>query len=217
MIDGIDHKICLECQEYYPSTFEYFYENKSNSIDGLNPYCKKCTIERTMNWEKKNPDKRKLNTYKWNHRPKVKIKRRISNNKRRIEGKDREWQLNNKDKTKIYNERRQHKNHTISNEEWDSCKTYFDRSCAYCGMSENEHKEIYNQDLHKEHVDHEGANDLSNCVPSCRSCNSRKRDYKLEAWYTSENNYLNDFSESRLKKIRIWLDNDYKLAIHRQI
>lgn len=61
-------------------------------------------------------------------------------------------------------------------------------------------------DLHKEHVDDSGANDLSNCVPSCQSCNSSKNIFSLEEWYTEDN--LN-FTEERLSKIYRWLNEDY--------
>ncbi|MED3550181.1 hypothetical protein [Cytobacillus praedii] len=32
-IDGVDHKVCKDCGNWFPSTNEYFYENGSNNID----------------------------------------------------------------------------------------------------------------------------------------------------------------------------------------
>lgn len=46
IIDGIDHKVCSICKEYYVATTEWFYKNKSSGVDGLNTYCKKCTIKK---------------------------------------------------------------------------------------------------------------------------------------------------------------------------
>lgn len=60
---------------------------------------------------------------------------------------------------------------------------------------------MYKQQLHKEHVDHEGANDLSNCIPACKTCNSHKWEFDMESWYR---NYEH-FSEERLNKIKEWL------------
>ncbi len=100
--------------------------------------------------------------------------------------------------------------HSISNEEWEDCKKYFNYECAYCGLSVKDHYITFNEeerlgDFHKEHVDHEGENDLSNCVPSCKSCNSRKWEHDFNEWYT-ENNEV--YSIERLSKIIKWLEED---------
>ncbi len=70
--------------------------------------------------------------------------------------------------------------------------------------------ELKNFDLHKEHVNHNGANDLSNCVPACYSCNSKKWIYEFEDWYNEGNEI---FSQYRLDKIYKWLSNDYKIYL----
>ncbi|MBN3352111.1 HNH endonuclease [Clostridium botulinum] len=126
------------------------------------------------------------------------------------EGRQLEWQQNNKDKIKQYSEVRSNKNHTITSKEWNICKEYFNNSCAYCGMTEKEHREIFNQDLHKEHVECEGANDLSNCVPACRSCNSSKNIFQLTEWYNKNNP---KFNQEKLDVINKWLSEDYKKII----
>lgn len=77
-------------------------------------------------------------------------------------------------------------------------------------MTYEDHKETYNQDLHKEHVLNYGANDLSNCIPACKSCNSQKSDYEFDDWYNSDNER---FTYDRLNKINSWLKNDFKLFI----
>lgn len=110
-----------------------------------------------------------------------------------------------------------HKTHEISNSEWLNCKRYFNNSCAYCGLHEDEHFIIYagqpkKTDLHKEHVDHTGSNKLDNCVPSCQVCNSSKWAFELEEWYNEENP---KFDMKRLNRIHKWLDDDYKLYINK--
>ncbi|MFS0643778.1 HNH endonuclease [Siminovitchia sp. 179-K 8D1 HS] len=108
-----------------------------------------------------------------------------------------------------------HKSHEISEEEWLLCKQYFNSSCAYCGLHEDDHYIIYagapkKTDLHKEHVDHDGSNKIDNCVPSCQTCNSKKWAFTLDEWYTEENEH---YSEERLNKILRWTEKDHKLAI----
>lgn len=100
-----------------------------------------------------------------------------------------------------------HKTHEITNEEWLLCKEYFNNSCAYCGISYENHKKIYNQDLHKEHVNHVGSNKLDNCVPSCKICNSSKKDKEFLSWYNEDNVV---FTKERIDKIHNWLNEDYK-------
>lgn len=56
-------------------------------------------------------------------------------------------------------------------------------------------------------MDDKGANDLSNCVPACNSCNSQKWTFTLDQWYTTINP---DFTLERLKKIKQWIDVDHK-------
>ncbi len=102
------------------------------------------------------------------------------------------------------------KTHDISEQEWISCKDYFNYECAYCSMSEEEHKILHNQQLHKEHAVDEGANDLSNCIPACKICNSTKNNRDFDEWYTKSNSI---YSEDRFNKIIKWLTEDYKLYI----
>lgn len=97
------------------------------------------------------------------------------------------------------------KNHEISAEEWGICKQYFSNSCAYCGLTEENCLDKYNQVLHKEHVDCNGLNDITNCVPSCKSCNSQKWILSLEEWYNEDNPA---FDEERLNRIHKWLSED---------
>jgi 5-methylcytosine-specific restriction endonuclease McrA len=121
------------------------------------------------------------------------------------------FQENNPEKLMEYREKRKHKIHNITEEEWENCKKYFDYTCAYCGLPLSEHYKIYKEklkhyDFSKDHAIDRGANDLSNCVPSCSSCNSSKHTLNLDEWY-DENNpvYISD----RHDKIIKWLQADY--------
>jgi len=204
-------KRCTICEEYFPATKKYFYKNKKNSIDGMFPYCKECTKKKSRNNQLKDHEKYKayIRNYLKENEDEQRI--RLHNIRQRKKAErtiyERDYYYKNKDKFKKYREDRQHKHHDITNDEWESCKQYFNNECAYCGISEQKAKEEQDQYLHKEHVEHNGANDLSNCVPSCRVCNSRKWQHDLEFWYRE--GWCPNYSKERLDKIYKWLDEDY--------
>jgi 5-methylcytosine-specific restriction endonuclease McrA len=136
----------------------------------------------------------------------------ISSKKVREKGTVKKWRQSKegKERCKVYNLNRRHKNHDITEIEWLLCKEYFNNSCAYCGMILEEHKEIFNQDLHKEHKDDNGSNDLSNCIPGCKNCNSQKWKFEFDEWY-NENNSV--YTKERYDKIIQWLNSDYILYL----
>lgn len=206
VIDCVDHKLCSVCKEWLPCNDDYFYRNKGNKTDGYNPYCTKCTSKKAMQWNKDNPERAKITYKKRDSKPERKIKAIIFNKRRIKNGKLKEWQIKNPDKLRRYS--LQHRDHDISKLEWEKCKSYFNNECAYCGMTEKEHKKLFKQQLHKEHVEHDGANDISNCIPACKTCNSSKRTYTLEEWYAEDKSF---YQVDRLNKIIKWLENDYKL------
>ena len=221
-IDGVLYKHCSihdeyfpnEDNEWFPCTDEYFYKNKS-SPDGLYPYCKRCNVQKSTKYIKEHLEHHKAYDKQNNKKPHMKKKIKEYSQKFRDNGYYKNWQQNNSDKIKEYNEYRDmNKKHTISTKEWTSCKKYFNNECAYCGLPINKHYNTYNgevrlTDFHREHVDHNGANDLSNCVPSCKTCNSSKRKLIFEEWYTKQEFY----KDERLNKIYQWLTEDYKLYI----
>jgi hypothetical protein len=216
-IDNIVHKLCSDCEKWYPITNEYFYKNKSSS-DGYFPYCKNCTKNRSTKWQEDNYEqyqqgflKRMREALK---KPEKKQYNRQLARKQKESGYYKEYQLKNKDYFSEYHRnRRMNKSHEISDYEWVKCKEYFNHTCAYCGLPENEHYIIYageekKTDFHKEHVDHNGSNKIDNCVPACQMCNSSKWAFSLDEWYTQDNP---NFTKERLDKIHKWLDEDYKL------
>jgi len=213
-INGVLEKQCNRCNEWLPCTNEYFYKNDKNKTDGLYPYCIKCTKNKTVLWqnEKRNRNSVLESRKKSNAIPerKQEIKGRVKT--RRNEGKYLEWQRNNKDKVKTYIQNKmQHGTHSITKKEWKTCKNYFNNECAYCGLPITEHYRTYRGelqhcDLHKEHVNHFGANNLSNCIPSCMNCNSQKWEFELDYWYNKDN--IN-YTENRYNKIIQWIAKDY--------
>jgi len=220
-INGTIYKLCTKHKELFPNEDEWklmdnnnFYINKQNKKDGFHTWCKKCAIILSQTRYSKNLEQTRKYAKEWNQIPEVN-KRNISikkiwkeNNKEKHITHMKSFRENNKEKLKQYTlKRKMNKDHKISKGEWETCKKYFNNACAYCGMTEENAKSIYNQNLHKEHVENDGKNDLSNCIPACRVCNSKKIAFKFEDWYNKDNPI---FDEKRYEIIIKWLNEDYK-------
>lgn len=203
-----ESKICTWCDtEKY--LIDFYSRKTRNKTKGeytyYNPECKECTKSSFSKWRRKPENRERVlaSRKRSNQLPSHKITKRAANAKLRESGQYREWQQNNKDRLYEYGKnRREHKEHDISDQEWFECLDYFKISCAYCGLSEEEHVRKHGQQLHKEHVEHEGVNDITNCIPSCKVCNGGKWEYELNEWYNSENPI---YSKVRYNRIVKWL------------
>lgn len=168
-------KECSKCKIEKPATSEYFHRDKSRK-DGLTYICKECRNEEKSHSEyMKNYREENRDYYTEYHvtyhleNPEV---RRLSYQRRR----DRMAQLP----------------HTLTVEEWEETLEYFDYSCAYCGVSDD--------NIGKEHiipVVKGGGYTQDNIIPACRSCNAKKHTRDLEEWYVSYEHY----NKERLDKI----------------
>jgi len=216
--DGIVEKLCSICSEWIIMNKENFYINKKNKTDGYYPECKRCSIERSSKWQKDNHDVylKSIKKYYKNNKEISLIKRKSYVEKHKEECYDysKQWRKSEhgKEKYRIYQKKRQEKKHEIYDIEWNNCKKYFNYECAYCGLSIDKHYFIYSgevklYDFHKEHVIDDGKNDLSNCIPSCSTCNSQKNTKTLNEYYDL-NNY--NYTYERYFKIYQWIRYDYK-------
>ena len=196
---------CSLCKINFPLTENYFYKNGN----GFQPYCKTCSKSKSRKWALDNPDNYIKSHRKSRKKTRLKIREQRKYSDWRPSGKQLQWQRNNKEKLIGYRINRASKKHNITLLEWEFCKKYFNQKCAYCGLNLDEHFEMYNQDFHRDHVNHSGENNLSNCVPSCKRCNSSKWEYEFEIWY-KENEF---YSVKRHQKILKWLNTDYKIFI----
>jgi hypothetical protein len=219
-INGILYKLCSDCNEWLPLNEGYYYKNKS-SPDRFNPYCKEDSKKRTSSWNRTNQQQYKETRAEWYQENKDRLlekqKYLDEQNKEQKEIYSQEYRKSDhgKEKYRGYNSKRKIKNHKITTEEWEDCKKYFNHRCAYCNLKIEDHYikfkgKIMLGDFHKDHVDDEGKNDLSNCVPSCKSCNTSKHTSSIEDWYNENNE---SFAVERLSKIIKWLSEDYKLYI----
>jgi hypothetical protein len=210
-------KCSICCTEKELSEF-YSYEKESKKKGKYiyyQPYCKECTIKKSSDYQKENPEVHRKSNREWARIPKNLKKIKERHKIFRENGGQLEWQRNNKDKLRKYNS--QHRIHDVSDEEWENCKNYFNYRCGYCGILIEDHfvpfnGEIIHSDFHKEHVRHDGENDLSNCIPSCKSCNCSKWTYSLEEWYNENNK---NYSEERLIKIIKWTIKDHHKYINK--
>jgi len=215
-INGFLEKKCSKHDIYFPDedswflcTEEYFYKNKSSSRDGLNTWCKKCSSKKAYESIMSDYERFQKNRKKYMQTDKFK-KWRIKNEEEYREW-NKQWRIDNKEYLYQYaKEREKHKKHKISSKEWNECKKYFNHRCAYCGLALEDHYimfkgELIPSDFHKEHVYHFGKNDLSNCVPACRNCNSYKWEFEFEDWYKKQP----FFTEERYNKILEWINKDY--------
>lgn len=200
--ENIESKTCLICNREFPMTEEHFYKNRGHC---LMPYCKQCSKEKAREWALRNPEQYLNSHRKSRTKNRLKIREQRKYSDWRPSGKQLEWQRINKDKISNYRITRKPKQHNITKSEWEICKKYLNYQCAYCGVSLEENKNMYNQDFHKDHVAHDGTNDLSNCVPACKRCNCSKWETNFKNWYV-ENDF---YSEERFNKILKWINEDY--------
>lgn len=201
---------------WFSCTLEYYYKTK-NKTDQLGTWCKQCSIKKAEIWALEHPERTKVLNLRKKLNPKKPANDRRSNVKKRAAGYFAEYIQRPEVKARKYGSR--HRHHEITDKEWISCKDYFkdkdgDWCCAYCNLKIQNHwvtfkGKLINSDLHKEHRDDKGANDIRNCIPSCRDCNSNKWSWEFEKWYRKQE----FFTEERYNKIIKWCTEDYKLYI----
>lgn len=207
-------KECVICKEQ----IEYikFYFKEVVNINGETEYifnsrCIDCDKKQATKWNKENPDKKRESVRKNGKTVKTRKYYRERQKKRTVNGTTKKYYYGNPKKFLKYTlEHNAHKTHDISNKQWVSCKEFFYYKCVFCGMTEKEHKEIFNEQLHMEHAINDGSNEIDNCIPSCKSCNSSKKKEDWIHWYTPDNPR---FTQERYNKIIQWTEEEYKKYI----
>lgn len=188
---------CTKCGEKLPSTPEYFHRDNRTKL-GIRANCKKCCQkQRKISYA----DNRELlirQGKKW----------RASSNGQL-------WRKENKKALNIRGQIRRAKKrelpHTLTIKQWEETKEHFNDSCAYCGVTESEHKNQFEQVLHQEHIiplSGGGGYTKDNIIPSCHKCNSSKGDSNLKDWYQSKNYYDKEKEDKILNFIKEWQQKD---------
>lgn len=219
--NGQLEKKCSVCEEWLLSDTEHFYKNKNGTLDGLTPRCRECAKKEQNQYRVEHIEEQKIRHRKWHIKNREsEIKKKIEyNNEHKAEKQEyaKQWrQSDNGRKIMRYHGRKySNKAHSITKKEWKNCKDYFSNeygewACAYCGLTISKHRESYNQDFHKEHVNPDGRNDLKNCIPSCKRCNTSKHQDSFNDWYNPNNPV---YTYERYHKICQWFQYDCKKYI----
>lgn len=200
----MEYKKCSECHKN--KNLNEFYSRKSKSKKKgeyiyYHPECKTCTKKRSYEWYSDNKEHYEAVIRK-KYNQTDKFKKAEAASAIRHKGYRRKYRQINKSKMVAYRMNREHKKHDITEAEWLACKEYFNYCCAYCAMTEECSLIENKQQLHKDHAINEGENDISNCLPSCRSCNSSKKQNDWDNWFNEENKR---FSIERYLRISHWL------------
>ncbi len=184
-------KQCSYCLKWFPATHEFFYRKSGR--------CKPCLKIVAKEWAQDHPEQRKASINKWdaNHREENKTKahnwrgKNITKRRKQLNtwrGKNRE-RFNTTSSERRRNDyakdpapykaavekRRAARYHAAINDftpvQWERVKKHFHYLCAYCGAKPKR--------LTKDHVVpliKGGNHTISNIVPACHSCNSKKKD-----------------------------------------
>ena len=142
----------------------------------LNSICKICIKQQQKEYYEKNKEKLKKQALKRHRTEEGREKSRIAFHKRESM------------KKKAIS--------TLTVEQWKKCKEYFNYSCAYCG--------IEGVKLTQDHfipVSDGGEYARGNIIPSCGTCNSKKRAQSFFKWYPIQRFY----DERRESKILNYL------------
>lgn len=224
-INSIKHKICPKCKNNKIADEEHFYKQKKTSKRRgvyyvLSSWCRNCINKKQAKYREDHIEECRARELKYYHAdPERKEKKKAGYKLHARENREiyaerlSEWQKANPERVRDYGRYREmHKKHTVTKNEWEHCKNYFNYRCAYCGHPTEEHfikrkgKYIWS-DFHKEHFEHDGTNDITNLIPSCLWCNSSKHQSKYEDWYNESNE---DYTSERHEKIVQWIHEDHK-------
>lgn len=155
-----------------PVTAEHFAINK-RSIDGLSPICKTCKSEVARIYYANNDELVKSN-----------VRKRYERNPDLVKAYVKEWANSNRNSVRIYSTKRRARVRNLPNEltllEWESCLSYWENKCCYCGCQQG----LWNP-ITADHfipVVKDGGTVVVNMLPACRSCNSSKSDSDPIDW-----------------------------------
>lgn len=186
---NLPYKHCPDCDEW--KHHDEFYPNLHNK-DGLHTQCKGCAKNRARQWGIKYPNKYRekiLNRY-WNDPEgcKARFRAYYQDNREEMIQRSRDYYWANREKS-LVSARRWRKKHpgiiralaqrrrakikgnggSFTAEEWRALCEKYDNKCLCCGRND--------VPLTVDHVipiSKGGSNDIKNCQPLCKQCNSKK-------------------------------------------
>lgn len=204
--EGFKH--CSKCGKELPNTSEYFKNNKG-SHGGLTARCRECIKEQRKKYYEENKEwisekekqyyqKHKAEHYAYcrkyrQEHPKVYI---LTEQQRvRKKENDKIYHQLHKEEARInrhnYKAKKRQLPNTLTEQQWQVIKDYFDNKCCYCGK-----EKLLTQD-HFIPVSKGGEYTHNNILPACGSCNSSKGNRNFFEWYPKHNYY----SKKRERKL----------------
>ncbi len=221
------NKKCTNCQKELPADLDHFHRCKSGKY-GLASWCKDCTNkkknkfysenkqlvnDRNKRWREENKERVRQYQADWylenKEEKKAKVKERYKKSSNKIKEKNNQWAKDNKEKIKAIKQRRRSRIKQVANDlsidDWEKILVKFGHSCAYCGLTQEEHIALYGTKLHQDHfipLQSGGEYTINNIVPACKRCNCSKRQNDFFEWYRKQTYY----SWNREKRILINLN-----------
>jgi len=224
-INNIVQKQCIDCKNWFDMNLSNFGKDKNNK-DKHNERCKSCQKTKQQAYYDANREAiiQKNTDYFWANREKQnaqkleyynqhkdkfheKHKEYCESNLEKVKEDEKDWRRKNPEKLKVYNEK--HRDHDITEKEWRGNQEAFNNCCVYCGKTKDEQLRQNKEQFHKDHMVHDGYNDVRNSAPTCTQCNTSKHQYSIEEWYPKQS----FFNQERLNKIYWWMTEGYKSVI----
>ena len=179
-IDG--KKKCPTCGEWKPANNEHF-TIKNDRWDKLNPQCKSCQkIYAIKNKGSIQRRGRERYIQKKEHITALNLEWQKNNRERvyEINNKSRRTENGRKTRCRLQQKRDALKNSLIcdfTSEQWQATMEHFESKCAYCGKAKR---------LTQDHfipLKKGGGYTVSNIIPACLNCNSKKNSFDFSEWY----------------------------------
>lgn len=198
----------VECKKCAAKRHKEYYEsNKNKIVERVRKYRKynrEKIIKSLKKYYETNKDEFKQ-YYETNKDKRTKYYKKWCNcNKEKIAECNKKWRKANPEKGRMYVQRRRSRKSSLPSsltlEQWDSIKSYFNNSCAYCGIAEEKCLRETSQHLHQEHfipLSKGGKYTYNNIIPACKYCNCSKHDENFFSWYPKQEFY----SKEREQKI----------------
>lgn len=109
-------------------------------------------------------------------------------------------------KCQRYRAKKRNLPHTLTSDQWVNAKLYFDNKCSFCD------KEVKLTKEHLAPVDNGGEFTRQNIIPSCKSCNSSKRNSEWKTWFRRQPTYSIE-KEQKILDYLGYKNNKQQLAL----
>ena len=201
---------------------QYYQDNKNKIIKNVQERYES-DKEEILNYHKgyQEKNREKVSIYQGIYREKNHYKLAEYKNKYRINNKDKinswlhEYYKTERCKSLASTSRQKRRSlkrkleSSFTNSQWESCKKYFNNTCAYCG------KETSLTQDHFVPLSKQGEYTKNNIVPACKSCNSKKLNKNFFGWYRNQLfynkqrelkilKYLNYDSETKIQQLALF-------------